>query len=83
MVSWCKKGEDNTQISPKSELCGFKWANTHNKFVHDSHKIYNRWFVVNEAGVRVIHGATINRYSHGRGSLRLFEDNNSITKCAV
>ena len=34
-VSWCKKGEDNAQISPKSELCGFKWANTHNKCVHD------------------------------------------------
>ena len=36
MVSWCKKGECNAQISPKSELCGFKWANTHNKTVHDS-----------------------------------------------
>ena len=34
MVSWCKKGEYNAQISPKSELCGFKWANTHNKCVH-------------------------------------------------
>ena len=31
-----KKGEDNAQLSPKSELCGFKWANTHNKCVHDS-----------------------------------------------
>ena len=29
MVSWCKKGESYTQISPKSELCKFKWANTH------------------------------------------------------
>ena len=35
-VSWCKKGEYNAQTSPKSELCGFKWANTHNKRVHDS-----------------------------------------------
>ena len=34
MVSWCKKGEYNAQISPKSELCGFKWVNTHNKGVH-------------------------------------------------
>ena len=34
MVSWCKKGECNAQTSPKSELCGFKWANTHNKCVH-------------------------------------------------
>ena len=33
--SWCKKGEYNAQLSPKSELCGFKWANTHNKCVHD------------------------------------------------
>ena len=24
MVSWCKKGDDNAQISPKSEPCGFK-----------------------------------------------------------
>ena len=32
-----KRGEDNAQISPKSELCGFKWANNHkNKCVHDS-----------------------------------------------
>ena len=36
MVSWCKKVEENAQISPKSELCGFKWANKHNKCVHDS-----------------------------------------------
>ena len=35
MVSWCEKGEYNAQIIPKSELCGFKWANTHNKCVHD------------------------------------------------
>ena len=31
-----KKGEDNARISPKSELCGFNWANNHNKCVHDS-----------------------------------------------
>ena len=36
MVSWCHKGEYNAQIYPESELCGFKWANTHNKCVHDS-----------------------------------------------
>ena len=36
MASWCKKREYNAQISPKSELCGFKWANTHNRCVHDS-----------------------------------------------
>ena len=35
MVSYCKKGEYNAQISPKSELCGFKWTNTQNKRVHD------------------------------------------------
>ena len=35
MVSWCKKGESDAQICLKSELCGFKWANTHNKCVHD------------------------------------------------
>ena len=35
MVSWCKKGEYNAQISPKSEPCGVKWANPHNKCVHD------------------------------------------------
>ena len=29
-------GECNTQISPKSELYGFKWANTHKKYVHDT-----------------------------------------------
>ena len=34
-MSWCKKGEYNAQISPKSELCGFKWANTHNKCVQN------------------------------------------------
>ena len=33
-MSWCKEGEYNAQISPKSELCGFKWANTHNKCVN-------------------------------------------------
>ena len=33
---WCKKGEDNAQIPQQSELCGLKWANTHNKHVHDS-----------------------------------------------
>ena len=26
MVSWCTKGAYNAQISPKSELCGFRWA---------------------------------------------------------
>ena len=31
-----KRGEDTAQKSPKSELLGFKWANTHNKCVHDS-----------------------------------------------
>ena len=36
MVSWCKKGEYKAQIPPKSEPCGFKWANSHNKCVHDS-----------------------------------------------
>ena len=36
MVSWCKKGKFHAQIPPKAELCGFKWANTHNKCVHDS-----------------------------------------------
>ena len=36
MVSWCKKGESYLQISPKLELCGFNWANNHNKCVHDS-----------------------------------------------
>ena len=25
MESWCKKGASNAQISPESELCGFKW----------------------------------------------------------
>ena len=35
MVSGCKKRKWNVQKSPKSELCGFKWANTHNKCVHD------------------------------------------------
>ena len=34
MVSWCKKGEYNAQISPNFELCGFNWANTHNKYVY-------------------------------------------------
>ena len=34
-ASWCKKGEYSAQISPKSELCGFKWASTYNKCVHD------------------------------------------------
>ena len=36
MVSRCKKGAYNAQTFQKSELCGFKWANTHNKCVHDS-----------------------------------------------
>ena len=34
MVSWCKQGEYNAQGYQKSELCGFKWANTHSKCVH-------------------------------------------------
>ena len=41
MVSWCKKGEYNAQISPKSELCGFKWVNAHNKCVHDPVQLAN------------------------------------------
>ena len=40
-VSWCKKGEYTAQISPKSELCGFKWANTHNRCVHDPMQLAN------------------------------------------
>ena len=35
-VRWCNKGEYKAQLSPKSEPCGFKWAKTHNKCVHDS-----------------------------------------------
>ena len=35
MVSGRNKGK-MIHISPKSELCGFKWANNHNKCVHDS-----------------------------------------------
>ena len=35
---WAERG-GGAQISPKSELCGFKWANTHNKCVHDSVKL--------------------------------------------
>ena len=27
-MSWCKKGGYSAQISPKSEVTGFKWANT-------------------------------------------------------
>ena len=30
MVSWCQNGGYDAQIYPKSELCGFKWANTTN-----------------------------------------------------
>ena len=30
MVSWRKQGGYNAQGYQKSELCGFKWANTHN-----------------------------------------------------
>ena len=41
MVSWRKKGEYKPQISPKSESCGFKWANTHNKCVHDPMSLAN------------------------------------------
>ena len=33
---WWKKGECDAQISPKSEFCGFKWANNHNECVQDS-----------------------------------------------
>ena len=35
MVSWCEKGEYNAKMPQKSELCGFKWANTHHNCVHD------------------------------------------------
>ena len=42
MGSWCKKGEFNAQISPKSELCGFKWANTRNKCVHVAGKFVTK-----------------------------------------
>ena len=41
MVSWSKIGEYNASISPKAELCGFKWANTHNKCVHDPIELAN------------------------------------------
>ena len=41
MVSWCKKGACNAQTSPKSELCGLKWANIHNKCVHYSLRLAN------------------------------------------
>ena len=40
-LSWCKKGGYGAGISPKSELCGFKWANTHSKCVHDSMQLAN------------------------------------------
>ena len=33
--------EYNAQKSPKSELCEFKWANTHNKCVHYIYSIYS------------------------------------------
>ena len=36
MVRWWKQGKYNAQIYPRSELCEFKWANIHNKCVHDS-----------------------------------------------
>ena len=39
MVSWYKKGAYHAQTSPKSELWGFKWADTHNKYVHDSMRL--------------------------------------------
>ena len=41
MVSWCEKGGYCAQISPKSELCGLKWANTHNKCVHGPMQLAN------------------------------------------
>ena len=41
MLSWCKKGAYDAQTSPKSELLGFKWANTHNKSVHYSMQLAN------------------------------------------
>ena len=41
MVGWGKKGEYKAPISPKSEPCGFKWAKTHNKCVHDSMQMAN------------------------------------------
>ena len=36
VVSWCKTREYNAQVPQKSDLCGFKWANTHKKCVHNS-----------------------------------------------
>ena len=41
MASSCKKGAYNAQTSPNSELSGLKWANTHNKCVHDSMLLAN------------------------------------------
>ena len=41
MMGWCNKGGYGAHISPKSEMCGFKWANTHNKCVHESMQLAN------------------------------------------
>ena len=41
MMSWCKKGGYSAEISPKSELCWFKWAKTHKKCVQDSMLLAN------------------------------------------
>ena len=41
MVSWYKERGYKAQITPKSEPCGFKWAKTHNKCVHDSMQLAN------------------------------------------
>ena len=41
MVSWRKQGEYNAQRYQKSELCGFKWANIHNKCAHESMRLAN------------------------------------------
>ena len=43
MVSWHKQWEYNAQGYQKSELCGFKWANTHSKcffFLAQTHNIF-------------------------------------------
>ena len=36
-----EEGEYNAEIYPKSERCGFKWANTHNNRVHGPMKLAN------------------------------------------
>ena len=35
MVSWCKKGEHNAQMSPKIGAMWVQVANSHNKYFHD------------------------------------------------